>query len=656
MIGEQPHQIIDVWASNVDEEFEKIQKLLPLYPIVAMDTEFPGEVYRPMPSGGRNLNYEKLKKNVNQLKLIQLGLTLGNERGELPEGASTWQFNFKFNPTEDRGAENSISMLIKAGINFDQFAKDGIDVHYFAQMLTTSGLVLNDGITWLTFHSSSDYGYLVKLLTNVPLPSSEEKFLKTLRLFFPRCYDLKLVAQTRRSLSFLGSELGVVRVGQMHQAGSDSLLTYSTYIRVVNLFYQGKIEVEGMNGKIGGLTDDDVVFYDSLLSFYVARKKFEFEEKMERRKKRRERNEKRRKVLSEVEDTSREEKAKTKEESDSDREREITGKSGFADWRRKISERDNSADNARSSSESFYDDERDTSDDESTDVHFDDMEAKEEFYMKVGGVLPNEMSLFGMSPSSVGINQQIGRYDIMGLSDETGGAAYDSLIMSGMMVGQDPSLSSHSPTQMPQGYASQGFTDGASAQLQNMIMCQMASFSPSPTPLTQMQTQNVSPYSHSGISPPPQQNYLPPMSYQHSGYPSSYTHSLSPSSYASSVSPSSSSSMIPMRSSPDYPPSMTTPQSSISSQGISMQQVRTDQTHHPSIHQMSNSLSQTKIHSMSSLTAHAHSFIPSYDYTHRAPISTSPLPTSVSPPKLMTNQFSEIQMHMPVSVPVPGYL
>lgn len=36
--------------------------------------------------------------NVDMLKMIQLGLSFANEKGELPEsGCCTWQFNFAFN-------------------------------------------------------------------------------------------------------------------------------------------------------------------------------------------------------------------------------------------------------------------------------------------------------------------------------------------------------------------------------------------------------------------------------------------------------------------------------------------------------------------------------------------------------------------------------
>lgn len=37
-----------------------------------------------------------MRCNVDLLKIIQLGITLADEEGQLPQECSTWQFNFKF--------------------------------------------------------------------------------------------------------------------------------------------------------------------------------------------------------------------------------------------------------------------------------------------------------------------------------------------------------------------------------------------------------------------------------------------------------------------------------------------------------------------------------------------------------------------------------
>ena len=44
-------------------------------------------------------------------------------------------------------APDSIELLKRAGIDFMRAEHDGIDVHVFGDMLTTSGVVLNDQIT-----------------------------------------------------------------------------------------------------------------------------------------------------------------------------------------------------------------------------------------------------------------------------------------------------------------------------------------------------------------------------------------------------------------------------------------------------------------------------------------------------------------------------
>jgi len=43
-----------------------------------------------------NSNYKNIKNNVDNLKVIQVGITLSDENGEFPDDFSTWQFNFKF--------------------------------------------------------------------------------------------------------------------------------------------------------------------------------------------------------------------------------------------------------------------------------------------------------------------------------------------------------------------------------------------------------------------------------------------------------------------------------------------------------------------------------------------------------------------------------
>lgn len=89
-------------------------------------------------------------------------------------------------------AQDSIELLKSSGIDFNKFEKLGIDVHYFGELMIMSGLVLNDDIKWISFHSSYDFGYLLKTLTCADLPMDEAAFLDLLTTYFPAIYDVKV--------------------------------------------------------------------------------------------------------------------------------------------------------------------------------------------------------------------------------------------------------------------------------------------------------------------------------------------------------------------------------------------------------------------------------------------------------------------------------
>uniref|UniRef100_A0A2R9C3J5 poly(A)-specific ribonuclease n=1 Tax=Pan paniscus TaxID=9597 RepID=A0A2R9C3J5_PANPA len=200
-------RICEVWACNLDEEMKKIRQVIRKYHYVAMDTEFPGVVARPIRELRSNpdYQYQLLRCNVDFLKIIQLGLTFMNEQGEYPPGTSTWQLNFKFNLMEDMHEE-------------------GIETQYFAELMT-SGVLLCEGVKWLSFHSSYDFGYLIKILTNSNLPEEELDFFEILRLFFPVIYAVELE-----------------RIGPQHQAGSDSSLTGMAFSKMREMFFQDHMD------------------------------------------------------------------------------------------------------------------------------------------------------------------------------------------------------------------------------------------------------------------------------------------------------------------------------------------------------------------------------------------------------------------------------
>ncbi|PKA50845.1 putative CCR4-associated factor 1 like 7 [Apostasia shenzhenica] len=247
-------EIREVWDSNLEVEFALIRSIVDEYPYVAMDTEFPGVAIRPVGAfrNAADFNYYTLKANVDILKLIQLGLTFSDSRGRLPVcGAPprpcVWQFNFReFDAARDVFAADSIQLLRHSGIDFDKNRRIGVHAPRFAELLMSSGVVLNDSVHWITFHSGYDFGYLLKLLTCRKLPDTQDGFFDLLKLYFPNVYDIKHLMRFCNSLhgglNKLAELLEVERVGICHQAGSDSLLTAATFRKLKECFFNGSTE------------------------------------------------------------------------------------------------------------------------------------------------------------------------------------------------------------------------------------------------------------------------------------------------------------------------------------------------------------------------------------------------------------------------------
>jgi len=245
--------IREVWADNLMEEFALIREIVDDYPYIAMDTEFPGIVVRPVGNfkTASEFHYYTLKSNVDVLNLIQLGLTFSDEDGNLPRCGTDkyciWQFNFReFNLDKDMYAIDSIELLQQSGIDFKKNNEKGIDAQVFAELLMSSGIVLNDTVHWVTFHSGYDFGYLLKLLTCQQLPPTRAGFFKLMNMYFPTVYDIKHLMKFCNSLygglNKLAELLDVKRIGVCHQAGSDSLLTSCAFRKLREGFFNGSTE------------------------------------------------------------------------------------------------------------------------------------------------------------------------------------------------------------------------------------------------------------------------------------------------------------------------------------------------------------------------------------------------------------------------------
>ena len=229
-------KIIDVYEDNFISEIKRIGKYLKQYSYIGMDTEFPGVVF-PCQKNTSDFYYQYIKTNVDKLNLIQLGITLTNSKGERPPNTSTWQFNLKFDKDREDHSTESISLLENCGINFNRLKKEGIPYELFGEYLLNSGMVLNENLTWISFNGLSDFAYLLKSLTGDYLPDTVEDFNEIMKIYFPNAYDIKYLIKENEiykgGLNKIAKELNIERHGEVHQAGSDSLVTSQVFLKLI---------------------------------------------------------------------------------------------------------------------------------------------------------------------------------------------------------------------------------------------------------------------------------------------------------------------------------------------------------------------------------------------------------------------------------------
>ncbi len=169
-------------------------------------------------------------------------------------------------------AQDSIDLLRQSGIDFARHETMGIDIVAFGELLVPSGLVLVDNVTWVSFHSGYDFGYLLKLLICRPLPDTEKEFFSLLPLYFPNLYDIKYLTANsdmfHGGLNKLGDDLKIKRIGQKHQAGSDSLLTEQIFFKIIEMQLGGIENLEKHNLELFGYGQNSTVYRPGS-KFYV---------------------------------------------------------------------------------------------------------------------------------------------------------------------------------------------------------------------------------------------------------------------------------------------------------------------------------------------------------------------------------------------------
>ncbi|XP_074569717.1 putative CCR4-associated factor 1 homolog 11 [Curcuma longa] len=223
-------KIIDVWEANFLEQMESIAVLRRCFPIVAIDTEFSGFLRSTPRDAAEEHRYRDLKYNVDNLRMIQLGITLLDVAGN-PRMA--WQINFSdFDPDVDPYSPASMNLLKDSGIDVQRNRREGISSVRCAALLWEK-LFSHHGGAFVTFHGLYDVGYLIKMLSGGrPLPETPREFITMASgIFNGKLYDIKYMARFCPGLH--GGEVGLMKLANMlnvkadgvaHQAGFDCLV------------------------------------------------------------------------------------------------------------------------------------------------------------------------------------------------------------------------------------------------------------------------------------------------------------------------------------------------------------------------------------------------------------------------------------------------
>ena len=147
---------LDVWDQNLKSALKALEQVSRNYPLVAIDTEFPGDPLGSDPKwmieGRSQEAYDVLKRNVDVSNLVTLGITFSEPNGRRA-GLRTFVFNMRFNLDVEVHAESGVDFLKRNGMDFKQLKERGCDhkevirgiKHLFAdksrQWITFQGLV-----------------------------------------------------------------------------------------------------------------------------------------------------------------------------------------------------------------------------------------------------------------------------------------------------------------------------------------------------------------------------------------------------------------------------------------------------------------------------------------------------------------------------------
>ncbi|KAI6214080.1 hypothetical protein M3Y94_00226400 [Aphelenchoides besseyi] len=243
MVGQEV-ALHDVWASNLEEEFANMRVLASKATHIIAAIEFPGVCMTPLGTffSREQYSYQQLLVNVNALKPIQFGFTFVHDSPTHGQSQmSVWQFNLHFDREEDMFTNEAIEAYEQAGFNFQRHSTDGVKLLDFGDLLTTSGVIASK-LTWVSYHSAFDFGFLTRSVCGGALPADIREFYRMFRKYFKVAFDVKQLLwhpllkrkqlTPTMSLQEIATALNIPRWGFRHQAASDSVMTARVFFQL----------------------------------------------------------------------------------------------------------------------------------------------------------------------------------------------------------------------------------------------------------------------------------------------------------------------------------------------------------------------------------------------------------------------------------------
>ena len=140
-----------VSENKLQEELDRLVKFRRTFRYIAIDTEFTGVVDSAPPDASGEALYHVVKQNVDNAKLIQLGITLFDYHRSTVGWC--WEFNFSdIFPRRPLLSNDSIYLLLRSGHNFERNLLEGISGEMCGNLLRQNLFNGDDESVYVTFH------------------------------------------------------------------------------------------------------------------------------------------------------------------------------------------------------------------------------------------------------------------------------------------------------------------------------------------------------------------------------------------------------------------------------------------------------------------------------------------------------------------------